>query len=265
MSKYQLVRLAQGRIKLEVAAKMGTIRPYKEGNLSWNQVLMADQVFTNFNKGNVASSADLLAVCGKSDVDYCTKYIVDHGEPQVSASERKEDLDRKIHQVLCYVHSNYIDPKLGLPHPMARLEGAFANAKQRIDVNQSTQTQAEQFVKSLSGVLSMRKSIVEAKLRVQKALAGKVEGIIYKHGDMGTRSYGSEHTVFTVTLQPSQVDGFISNLNKVTNNEAYDLVFSNFSGEFADFVTSGEEVRPVAEGKQQRGKKKGKKKGKRKK
>ena len=51
----QIVRYKKGRVVFEVVTKPGSVRKYRAGKLGWNNVLIADQVFSNFKIAWVGS------------------------------------------------------------------------------------------------------------------------------------------------------------------------------------------------------------------
>lgn len=46
----QLVKYVSGKKRFEVLTKEGSVRKFREGKLGWNNVLMAEQIFTDSKK-----------------------------------------------------------------------------------------------------------------------------------------------------------------------------------------------------------------------
>ena len=176
----QLVRYSKGKKRFEVMTKDGSVRKYRDGKLGWNNVLVADQVFTDSRKGNVAKAKDLREVFGTDDLTTCLQKIVQDGELQVSAQERKEDFAKHRRAVLAHIHKTYTDAK-GLPHPMLRLEAVVDEVKGvRLDPHSQVEKQAEDIVKKLQGTLVFKKNTSEYAVLVKHAYARKAQSVVYK-------------------------------------------------------------------------------------
>lgn len=84
---------------------------FRKGELGWADVLYADEVFKSFSKAEKAKGTDLrsvivlLTLCstekhcsaafGTENVQDCAKIIVEKGELQLTANERKEFVEKK--------------------------------------------------------------------------------------------------------------------------------------------------------------------------
>jgi len=247
----QLVRYKSGNKQVfEVATKPGSARKYRDGKLGWNNVLAVDAVFTNFKKGNVAKSSDLVSVFGTSDEMEAAKKIVAEGELQVSASERKEDLEGHRRAVIHYLHKTYIDAsseKKGHPHPVSRLERIVDEAKVRLDPAENPQKQAEQIVKKMVGKWIFIKSSMECTIFLEHVYAKKCSGIVYKNSEVVREEWDKDGCKWTICVSPGDFDSFVAELNKIT------------SGDFMMAMGRSDprENRPVEEKEQSKNKRKG--------
>ena len=66
----------------------------------------------------MAKGEELIGLFGTDNVEECCKQIVEKGDLQLSAAERKQQMDAKKAEIINIVHRNYIDPKTQLPHPV---------------------------------------------------------------------------------------------------------------------------------------------------
>lgn len=212
----QIVRYKKGKKVFEVVTNPGSVRKYREGKLKWPSVLVADQVFTNFRKGNVANATDLINVFGTNNSDTILQTIVSEGNLCVSATEREEDMDVHIKQVMEYLHKTYVDAG-GLPHPIARLEEMLGESKVRMDPAVNPKKQAEQYVKNMQGKLVFKKSTMEFTIFLEHRYAKKCQGTVYKSCDVSVENWDRQGCLWTLQCTPNEFDNFISNLNKVTS------------------------------------------------
>lgn len=160
----QIVRLKKGKQVFEVITNEGSVLKYREGNLGWDKVLVTDVIFKNSSKGDQANETDLESAFDTSDHQKILQSIVEKGDLQVSAAERKEALEKKKKELLGFLHKNFIDPKTNLPHPMVRLEQALENSKYRVDADGPVAKQSQELIKALLGKLSFLKSEIEGTL-----------------------------------------------------------------------------------------------------
>ena len=121
-TEFQVVRHKHGKAIFEVLTRIGSVTKYRDGKLGFDNVLFgivffvvvvtsdtnisptADEIFTNFHKGEKAKATDLLAAFGTEDVTACLKVIVDKGELQLTTAERREKSDAKKNEVVNYIH-----------------------------------------------------------------------------------------------------------------------------------------------------------------
>lgn len=214
----QLVRYKKGKQSFEIITKPNSVRLYKEGKLSWNKVLVADAIFINSKKGNIAKSSDLVKAFNTDDVDKCAQMIIKDGEAQVSATERKEDMKKHRQAIIGYLHNNYLDDK-GLPHPTIRLESVLNEVKVRIDPSRPVQKQSEEIIKKMQGKLIFKKGVVDYTLILKHAYAKKCTGIIYKYCGDPKDSWNEVGCTWKLQIAPREFDAFMNDLNKITQGD----------------------------------------------
>jgi ribosome maturation protein SDO1 len=214
----QLVKYTSGKKRFEVLTKDGSVKKFREGKLGWNNVLFADQVFTDSKKGNVAKDKDLKSVFGTSDLTECLIKIILEGELSVSAKERKEDMKRHKQAVIGHLHRTYVDAG-NLPHPLTRLEAAVNDSKVRIDPGEQVEKQANDIVKAMSGKLVFRKNTVEYTVAVSHTYARKASSVIYQYCEVNKENWEANGCVWTFGIGASEFDKFMAALNKITNGD----------------------------------------------
>jgi ribosome maturation protein SDO1 len=217
MSSQLVVYKHNKKLSFEIITYNGTVRKFKNNQLGWDKVLQTDLIFTNSKKGNRASSKDLKTAFGTDDLNECAKLIVEKGELQVSAKERKEDTKTKKNEIIYYIHKNYIDPKSKLPHPMSRLELAIDNLKYRIDTKRLTEQQANEIIKKLQGKLFFKKSLIEMKVSMEHRYIGQCSNVIYGMTNVIKERITSDGYEWKVSISSSDFDSFIEKLTKLTS------------------------------------------------
>ena len=147
---------------------------------------------------------------------------------QVSASERKEEVEEKKKNIIYIIHKNYINPMNKLPHPIARIENAINEIKFRIDPVKDSTKQAEEIIKKLQGVLLFKKSLIEGTLSLSHNYLGSCMNIVNTKTNVIKETYTNEGCTWEIELSPGEFDNFMNILNKKTKGD-YKFVMYNDS------------------------------------
>lgn len=67
-------------------------------------MLASESIFKSASKGDKASAADIKEAFGQEDQQAVLKTIVEKGELQLSAAERKEFVEKRRAEVVNYIH-----------------------------------------------------------------------------------------------------------------------------------------------------------------
>jgi ribosome maturation protein SDO1 len=221
MSKqeFQLVRYKHGGHTFEVLTKPGTVLKYRKGLLGWDNVLVSDEVFKTASKAEKASAADLKEAFGQEDLQATLKTIVEKGELQLTAAERKEFVEKRRAEVVNYIHKYYVDPKTKTPHPVLRIENALEQLKVKIDPDQPLERLLADVTKRLPDVLTIKRQDVEGQLSIPHKHMGAVGGVLSKYCQVKSERYTGEGCEMQVSLVPGDYAALIADLNKLTKGE----------------------------------------------
>ncbi|MCL2296401.1 MAG: ribosome assembly factor SBDS [Methanomassiliicoccaceae archaeon] len=129
--------------------------------------LAVEDVFKNSSKGIRPAEEKIKEVFGTSDISEIAKRIIEKGEVQMTAEQRKEMLEAKRHQVVSYIAANAINPQTKLPHPYVRIELALEEAKFHVDPFRPLEKEIDEAMKLLRPLIPIRfeKSKVAIKLK----------------------------------------------------------------------------------------------------
>jgi len=128
--------------------------------------LAVEDVFTNAGKGTHPSAEKIEEAFGTDDISAITSSIIEKGDVQVTAAQRKDILENKMKQVITYISTNAIDPQTKLPHPPMRIKLALEGSKYHVDLFRPLDKEVEMAMKVLRPILPIRfeKSKVAVKL-----------------------------------------------------------------------------------------------------
>ena len=145
-------------------AVMNQLKLGKDINLT--EFLAVEDVFKNSRKGTRPAEDKIKEVFGTDDISEIAKKIIEKGEVQITAEQRKEMLEAKRHQVVTYIAANAINPQTKLPHPYTRIELALDEVKFHVDPFKPLDKEIDEAMKLLRPVLPIRfeKSRIAIKL-----------------------------------------------------------------------------------------------------
>jgi len=146
-------------------AVMNFLKQGKSVNIA--EFLAVEDVFKNSSKGTRPAEEKIKEVFGTDDISEIAKKIIEKGEVQMTAEQRKEMLEAKRHQVVTYIAANAINPQTKLPHPYVRIELALEEAKFHVDPFRPIDKEIEEAMKLLRPLIPIRfeKSRIAIKLK----------------------------------------------------------------------------------------------------
>jgi ribosome maturation protein SDO1 len=253
MADIQIVKYKHGKVSFEVLTKPGTVLKFRKGQIgSLDNVLVSDDVWTDHRKGTRASKDELIAAFKTDVAATITKLIVEKGDLELSAAERKEATDKKRAEIVNYIHKYYINPQTKSPHPVSRIENALDTLKVRVDPDAPVDKQVQEVLKRLPEVMPVRKSEMEAKITVPHKYLAQAQGAIKKHAQIKGETYNDVGAVFEVAFVPGAMDTLMQEVEKLTLGEAeIEVAGMGATATQDDAKTKG---KPARGGKAKRGK-----------
>lgn len=137
------------------------------------EYMAVEDVFNNAGKGTRPPEEKIREAFGTSDVMEIARRIIEKGEVQITAEQRKEMQAAKKRQVVTYIAANAINPQTKLPHPPLRIELALDEAKFRADPFKPVEKQVEEAMKLLKPILPIRFEKTRVAIRLKGDAYGK--------------------------------------------------------------------------------------------
>ena len=146
-------------------AVVDILKSGKEADLT--EYMAVEDVFKNSGKGTRPAEDKIKEVFGTDDIEEIAKKIIEKGEIQITAEQRKEMLDAKKQRIITYIATNAINPQTKLPHPRTRIELALEEVKFHVDPFKSLEREVEEAMKLLRPLIPIRfeKSRIAIKLK----------------------------------------------------------------------------------------------------
>ncbi|KAJ1492700.1 Shwachman-Bodian-diamond syndrome protein-domain-containing protein [Baffinella frigidus] len=137
-----LCRLKKGGSKWEVACRANKVEAFKEGKIKKSELLLFEEPFQDFKKGDRPSGASIEAAFGTTDVSAVVDEILEKGEFQITEKERKVMLDSKTSEIIDYISHHFHEPKTRLAVPATRIQNGLESIKGlKIDPFRSAESQ----------------------------------------------------------------------------------------------------------------------------
>jgi ribosome maturation protein SDO1 len=222
LDKAVIARLKKQGENFEVLVEPYLARDLKEGNeVSFEKLLAVEEIFKDAKKGERASKEDLQRIFKTTDIHRIVKIIVEEGEVQITAEQRRDMLEQKRKQIVDFISRNAIDPRSNTPHPPARIEGAMEEARIHIDIFKSVEAQVRDIVKALKPILPIKLEEIEMAIKIPAGYAGKAVSALYAFGNVTKEEWQKDGSWICVLRLPAGMQAELMDLlGKLTKGEA---------------------------------------------
>jgi len=221
IEKAVIARLKTHGQDFEILVDCDNALKLKSGeDVSFNDILAAEQVFSDAKKGLAASETRMQTIFETTDIKEIAKKIIQKGEIQVTAEHRSKLRDQKMRKVLDLINMNGIDPRTKLPHPRNRIELAFEEAKIRVDDSRSAEDQIERIIKELRPILPIKFEKKKIAVKIPALHAGKGYSVLQNFGNIVQEDWQSDGSYACVLHIPAGLQNeLIDRVNKLTHGD----------------------------------------------
>ncbi len=219
---FNIARLRKAGGNFEVVIDPDKIIDFKEGKVDVKDVLKSEHIYSDAEKGMLASENKIKEVFGTDDVLKVAEVILKQGDIQFTAEYRKMLLDKKRKQIIEIISKNSINPQTKLPHPPARIENAMEEAKVKIDMFKRAEDQVKDIVRKISTIIPIRFENITLNIKLPVQFAAKCYSILKNYGTIKQESWENDGSLnATVEVPGGLKQELIDKINKIThgNNE----------------------------------------------
>ncbi len=222
LEKAVIARLRKAGEEFEILVDPYLARDLKEGKeVNFEELLAVEEVFKDAKKGIRASAENLQKVFGTTDIYKIARKIIEEGEVQITAEQRKEMLEAKKKQIIAFLSRNTVDPRTGAPHPPSRIEMALEQAKVHIDIFKPVEAQIKEIVKALKPILPLRFEEIEIAIKIPAEYTGKAISALYNFGNVIQEEWQRDGSWICLMRIPAGMHGdLLDLLGKITKGEA---------------------------------------------
>jgi ribosome maturation protein SDO1 len=190
-----------------------------EGELE--DVIAAEDVFEDASRGDRPAESALEEVFGTTDPMEIIPRVIEDGEIQITAEQRREMQEQKRKNLINRISRNAVNPQMdNAPHPPDRIESALEEAGFTVDPMEPVENQVDEALDELRPVIPIRFDEVTVAVQVPADYAGSAQAKIRQFGDLDREEWQSDGSWVGVLTFPAGMQ-----------NEFYDLVNEQTSGE----------------------------------
>lgn len=217
-----VARLKKSGETFEVAVDCLKALEFREGKLEdVREALAVQKIFSDASKGKEASEHLMLQIFSTSNPLQVAGEIIKKGQIQLTSEYRRELKEQKGKKIMDIIHRNGVDPRTHAPHPIARIQNAFEEAKISIDEFEDVNRQVKTILDRLKPILPIKFEIKEIDVIVPPSYAPKCLYTINHFGRKLKDDWlpnGSLHAV--IEISGGMEADFYDELNKVCHGKA---------------------------------------------
>jgi ribosome maturation protein SDO1 len=222
--KFTIARFTKDNEHFEILVKPNKALDYRNGKIAGiTEVLAAEMIFSDANKGTHVKDEDLRKAFGTTDTLQIADTILKKGTLQLTTEQRRKMMEDKRRQIIDFISREAVDPKTNLPHPPMRIENAMEQIRYPIDPYKPVEEQARDIVKLLRPILPLKIEQINVSVRIPAAYAARAYGAVKSAGTIKHEEWRSDGSwAGTLEMPAGSYASFLNKLGDVTkgNGEA---------------------------------------------
>jgi ribosome maturation protein SDO1 len=155
-------------------------------------VLVAEEIYSDANKGSRASSEKLLKHFKTTDSMEIAKQILLKGDLSLTTDQRRRMIEEKRKQIVQYINKSFVDPKTHTPHPPTRIEYAMEEARITLDPFRRAEDQAKNVVDAIRKILPLKSETLELTVTVPAAYSAQSYNVFRSMGECKSEQWLSD-------------------------------------------------------------------------
>ncbi|MFB6188913.1 MAG: ribosome assembly factor SBDS [Halapricum sp.] len=191
-----------------------------EGELE--DVIAAEDVFENASRGDRPPENALEEVFGTTDPMEIIPEVIERGEIQITADQRRKMQEQKRKQLIQRITRNAVNPQMDdAPHPPDRIESALEEAGFRVDPMEPVENQVDEALEALRPVIPIRFDEVTVAVQLPPEYAGSGQAKIREFGDLKREEWQNDGSWVGVVQFPAGLQNdFYDLANEVSSGNA---------------------------------------------
>jgi ribosome maturation protein SDO1 len=185
-------------------------------------VIAAEDVFEDASRGDRPAESALEEVFGTTDPMTIIPEVIERGEIQITADQRREMQEQKRRQLITKITRNAVNPQMDdAPHPPERIERALEEAGFKVDPMEPVENQIDDALDALRPVIPIRFDEVVMAVRLPADYAGSGQARIRQFGELEREEWQNDGSWVGVVRFPAGLQNeFFDLANEVSSGEA---------------------------------------------
>ncbi len=194
---------------------------FKQGKKEISEVLVAEEIYTDVEKGEKASLQDLKNGFGTENILDIAKKILNDGELQLPKKLRDEILDKKKKQIATIISKTAINPQTKAPHPIERILGVMEKAGLNINFYGKAEDQVKEVIERIKEEIPLSIETAKMEIKIPSTYAGSAYGQIKSLGKILKEQWNNDGS-FSCTLEipAGQKNDVYDKLGSLTHGQA---------------------------------------------
>ncbi|MFC7203758.1 ribosome assembly factor SBDS [Haloferax namakaokahaiae] len=211
---------ARFEVLIDPDAALAMKRDEFDGDLE--DVIAAEDVFEDASRGDRPAENDLEKVFGTTDPLTIIPQVVQKGEIQITADQRREMQEQKRRSLINRIARNAVNPQMNdSPHPPERIERALEEAGFKVDPMEPVESQVDDALDALRPVLPIRFAEVTIAVQLPAQYAGSGQAQVRKYGELEREEWQNDGSwVGVLTFPAGMQNDFYDLVNNITSGEA---------------------------------------------
>ncbi len=207
--------------KLQAGAERSRLSPadlLKDNRISLDLIFESFNVFEDLKRGKNATNGDMENVFDTTDGMTIAAHILLDGDIQWTKTQREEERNKKIKQIINIISKNAVNPQNNKPHPPQRIEKAIEESKAKIDIMKSAEEQVDDIIKQLQTVLPIKMEQAELAIKIPASFTAKGYNMVAQSAQIKKEEWQSDGSWVSVVTLPAGLQLELTDkLNKLTH------------------------------------------------
>ena len=190
---FNLARLKRNGENFEIVINPDEAIAYKEGkDIPIKEIVRSEHIFTHAQRGDLVPENHMASVFETSDTLKIAKFILDHGEIQLTENIRKKYIEQKYNKIIATISREAYDPKTGFPHPPERIKLAMEEAKVKVNHMKSAESQIDEIISKLKPIIPISVEKKMLLIIIPTEYAPKCQHFIRTNTIIKNENYGND-------------------------------------------------------------------------
>jgi ribosome maturation protein SDO1 len=190
----------------------------KDSRINLELIFESFIVYEDLKRGKKATDGDMEAMFETTDGRTISAHILLHGEIQWTKTQREEEKNKKLKQIIAIISKNAINPQNNKPHPPQRIEKAIEETKVKIDIMKSAEEQLDDVLKKIQTVIPIRMEQTEIAVKIPSSFTAKGYNIVAQLAQIKKEEWQSDGSWVAIISLPAGLQmELIDKLNKLTH------------------------------------------------